>query len=155
MAFANDSKASWVCWLGSRSAPSVTWVLTPTQAIAGFFPALVGEPVGVAVGVLAAVLAGVLGRSSELNSVTVEAAAAAEGLGGKSVLGTPILMKLTASWRVVWCLSAKALHILCSFLLLAWRLSQTRMNALRCRKESGEPDAPCAAADLAARRAWR
>lgn len=50
---------------------------------------------------------------------------------GKLVM--PVLMKLSASWCVV-CLSAKALHILCSFLLLAWRRSQTRMTALRCRK---------------------
>lgn len=155
MAFAKFSKASWVCWLGSRSAPSVTWVLTPTHAIAGPdpFPPLVGDPVGVAVGVFAAVLAGVLGRSAELKSVSVEAAAAGGGTGGKPTSGTPVLMKLIASWRVVWCLSAKALHILCSFLLLAWRLSQTRMTALRCRKVSGDPEAPCAAADLAARRA--
>ena len=115
------------------------WVFTPTQAIAGPEPAppFVGDPVGVAVGVLAAVLAGVLGRSADWNSVVVEAAAAAGGLGGKATFGTPVLMKLTASWRVVWCLSAKDLHILCSFLLLAWRLSQTRMKALRCRKLSG------------------
>lgn len=62
----------------------------------------------------------------------------------------PVLMKLSASWRVV-CLSAKALHILCSFLLLAWRLSHTRMTALRCRKLCGI--APWAAADFVARRA--
>ncbi len=98
MALAKCSKASWVCWLGSRSAPSVKWVFTPTHAIAGPdpLPPCVGDAVGVAVGVLAAVLAGVLGRSPE-NSVTVEAALAAGGVGGKATFGTPVLMKLTAS----------------------------------------------------------
>ena len=113
---------------------------------------LVGEPVGVAVGVLAAVLAGVLGCSADLNMLGLEAAAAAGGDGGRTTLGTPVLMKLTARWREVWCLPAKVLHILCSFRLLAWRRSQTRMKALRCRKLSGA-EAPWAAADVAARRA--
>lgn len=65
------------------------------------------------------------------------AAAAAGGVGGSPTLGTPVLMKLTANWREVWCLTAKALHILCSFLLQACRRSQTRMKALRWRKLPG------------------